>query len=77
MAIALAQYLAEASRRDSDKGSIEQCIVCGVPLQEAINGYRKVGGGTGAECSDCYFSDISDLIDKHPIGKPISRFAHA
>lgn len=75
MAIALAQYLANADRRDREKGSIEQCTTCGVPLQEAINGYRTVGNG--AKCSDCYFADISDMIDQHPIGKPIARLTHA
>jgi hypothetical protein len=75
MAIALAQYLAEAHRRDREKGFIEQCTTCKIPLQEAINGYRAVGDG--AKCSDCYFTDISNMIDQHPIGKPIARLTHA
>lgn len=75
MAIALAKYLAEASQRDADHDSIEACSSCGVALQEAIHGYRPVGDG--AKCSDCYFCDIGDLIDKHPIGKPLARLTHA
>ena len=75
MAIALAKYLADAGRRDLETSSIETCSVCGVPLQEAIHGYRPVGNA--ASCSDCYFCEISNLIDQHPIGKPIARLNHA
>lgn len=75
MAIALAQYLADADRRDRENGSMETCSSCRVPLQEAIRGYRPVADG--AKCSDCYFCEISDLIDQHPIGKPIARLTHA
>jgi hypothetical protein len=70
MAISLAQYLAEASQRDRDLAGLECCDSCGVPLQEAIQGYRKVCGKP--HCSDCYFSELSDLIDQHPIGRPMA-----
>jgi hypothetical protein len=75
MAIALSKYLAEASKRDSENGSTETCSSCGIALQEAIRGYRPVADG--AKCSDCYFCEISKLIDLHPIGKPIARLTHA
>jgi hypothetical protein len=75
MAIALSQYLADAKQRDRESISMETCLTCGVPLQEAIRGYRPVADG--AKCSDCYFCEISDLIDMHPIGKPIARLAQA
>jgi hypothetical protein len=71
MAMSLAQYLAEADQRDREAGDMEKCDDCGVPLQEAIYGYRKVG--EGAKCSDCYFDQISDLIDQAPIGRPMAR----
>lgn len=71
MAIALSQYLAEAPQRDLEAGVIEKCSECGVPLQEAIHGYRRVGAG--ANCSDCYFCGLSELIDQHPVGKPMAR----
>lgn len=71
MALSLAQYLAEAPQRDREDGSLEKCNVCGVALQEAIQGYRRVGDC--AECSDCYFDEISAMIDQRPLGRPMSR----
>jgi hypothetical protein len=62
--------LAEAELRDRDVSSLETCKSCGTPLQEAICGYRKVDGG--AHCSDCYFSQLSALIDEYPIGRPMA-----
>jgi len=75
MAMSLRQYLAEAPQRDKVAGSVEQCKDCGVPLQEAIYGYRKVGDH--AKCSDCYFDAMSDLIDQAPIGRPMARVSTA
>jgi hypothetical protein len=75
MAISLKQYLAEADRRDLELGHMETCNDCGVPLQEAIHGFRRVG--PLAKCSDCYFNQLSDLIDQAPIGRPMSRVCAA
>lgn len=69
--MSLSQYLAEAGKRDRQAGHMEKCEECGVPLQEAIYGYRRVGDS--AKCSDCYFDEVSDLIDRAPIGRPMSR----
>lgn len=69
MAISLTDYLNDAPKRDKAPQGLEQCKVCNIPLQEAIHGYRHVQGG--ACCSDCYFDDISELIDAHPIGRPM------
>ena len=71
MAMSLVQYLAEAPQRDRETSPTENCKECGVSLQEAIQGYRRVGDF--AKCSDCYFDEISDLIDAAPIGRPMSR----
>lgn len=71
MALSLAQYLAQAEQRDQDDSSLEKCNICKVPLQEAIHGYRRVGDA--ANCSDCYFDEISDMIDQRPLGRPMSR----
>lgn len=70
MAISLNRYLAEASQRDHALELLEKCDDCGVSLQEAITGYRRVAGLP--HCSDCYFSMMSDEIDKHPIGRPMT-----
>jgi protein-arginine kinase activator protein McsA len=71
MAYSLAEYIATAAARDNEHDSLEKCQACGVPLQEAIYGYRRVGDG--AECSDCYFDDFSEQIDAHPVGRLMSR----
>lgn len=73
MAISLNRYLAEAARRDQALELLEKCEGCGVSLQEAITGYRRVAGRP--HCSDCYFSMMSDEIDKHPIGRPMASIA--
>lgn len=75
MAMSLVRFIEDAAQRDSEHGTIEKCEDCGVPLQEAIYGYRRVG--ENAKCSDCYFDEISDLIDQAPIGRPMSRVSAA
>lgn len=70
MALSLTKYLAEAAQRDQALELLEKCESCGVSLQEAITGYRRVSGRP--HCSDCYFCKLSDEIDKHPIGRPMA-----
>ncbi len=70
MAISLTRYLAEAAQRDQTLELLEKCDGCGVPLQEAITGYRRIDGRPN--CSDCYFCKLSDEIDNHPIGRPMA-----
>jgi hypothetical protein len=55
--------------------TLDACVQCGIPLQEAIAGYRKTS--KGVHCSDCFFDEFSDLVDQHPIGKPMSTRGHA
>ncbi len=38
------------------------CNKCGIPLQESVTGNRPNG-----TCSDCYFEDFGEELDKHPI----------
>jgi len=73
MALTLTQYLAEAARPAQDTSGLETCVTCKIPLQETITGYRP--GKDGTRCSDCYFCEISKLIDEHPIGRPMSTRA--
>ena len=58
MAIPIQQYLSEATHRDQPQDGREQSNDCDLPLQA----YRR----------DRYFNDISDLIDAHPIGRPMA-----
>lgn len=73
MALTLAQYLAEAQQAPQAVGGVEVCVSCNVPLQETITGYRP--GNDGIRCSDCYFSEISKVIDEHPVGRPMATRA--
>lgn len=45
-----------------------QCVHCGCELRENLTGYRA--SGDGIRCSDCYFDDLSEIIEKHPVGIP-------
>ena len=47
---------------------VEKCTKCKVPLQETITGCRKVNNGY--MCSDCYFEEMGNEIEAHPIGIP-------
>jgi hypothetical protein len=38
------------------------CKRCGVPLQESVTGNRP-----DQTCSDCYFEQFGEELDKHPI----------
>ena len=72
MALSLKEYLAKAEQDSQSLNSgIETCVSCSVPLQETITGYRP--GDDGTRCSDCYFNEISKMIDEHPIGRLRSR----
>lgn len=73
MAQTLTQYLAEGALRDQDVSESETCTICKIPLQETITGYRPTDDG--ARCADCYFGEISEMIDQHPIGRPMATRA--
>lgn len=74
--VTLNEFVNQAAQRDSQiAAELESCVDCGVPLQEVIAGYRKTS--SGPHCSDCFFDAFSDLVDQHPIGKPISARGHA
>jgi hypothetical protein len=44
----------------------QKCCRCGVVLQETVTGKRKVPEGHA--CSDCYYGDFDEELDRHPIG---------
>lgn len=73
MAQTLTQYLAESALRDKDTSGAETCTICKIPLQETITGYRPTDDGV--RCADCYFCEISEMIDQYPIGRPMATRA--
>jgi hypothetical protein len=42
------------------------CIKCKDPVDIDINGMQKVKDGY--MCDDCYFEELSNEVEKHPIG---------
>jgi hypothetical protein len=44
----------------------ERCSVCNVELQETITGKRETPSGFA--CSDCYYGQLGEEIELHPIG---------
>jgi len=43
----------------------QQCPFCGVALQETVTGKRPTPKGDA--CADCYFGEISEGLEIHPI----------
>ncbi len=43
----------------------ERCAVCNVELQETITGKRETPSGFA--CSDCYYGELGDEVEQHPI----------
>ena len=45
---------------------IKGCDGCGIPLQESVTGNRRLKSGRFL-CSDCYFEEFGDFLEKNPI----------
>ena len=58
-----------ATHRNGD-GQVT-CAKCKTDLRENITGYRC--GTDGPSCSDCYFDELSRLVEAHPVGIPALR----
>lgn len=43
----------------------QKCCSCGVVLQETITGKRQTSEGFA--CSDCYYEEMGNEIERHPI----------
>ncbi|WP_166145859.1 hypothetical protein [Methylosinus sp. RM1] len=50
---------------EGQTAGLETCVSCGIPLQESITGNRHCA--EGFVCSDCYFDDFGEELDRHPI----------
>ena len=66
----MAEFAALDLRTVTSPESEEQswCAGCDCELRENITGYRY--SKTGARCSDCYFDDISVILERYPVGLP-------
>ncbi|MBI4027618.1 MAG: hypothetical protein HY360_21710 [Verrucomicrobia bacterium] len=43
----------------------QKCSGCGIMLQETITGKRQTPGGYA--CSDCYYEQLGEEIERRPI----------
>lgn len=67
MALTLAQFLEEMK-----KPQVPKVASCGHILDYMDKEGNYMRGGEQV-CADCWYEGISDEIDKHPIGRPMSR----
>jgi hypothetical protein len=65
MAILLTELIENPERVDELVQAQSNCAYCGIMLQEAITGNRKTPKGQA--CSDCYYEQIGEGIEQHPI----------
>jgi NAD-dependent SIR2 family protein deacetylase len=71
MAYTVDQFIAlDLTRQAGSHGQV-RCAKCQSELRENITGYRC--GSDGPRCSDCYFGELSDLVEAHPVGLPALR----
>ena len=59
------ELLTQAREADEKAANVEKCAHCGVALQETITGKRPTPDGDA--CSDCYYEELGELIEQHPI----------
>ncbi len=46
----------------------QQRCSCGVELRNSTTGIHRTK--TGLRCTDCFYDELSEIIDQHPIGTP-------
>ena len=70
MALSLKDFVETYVHQD-DAEETHRCGQCNRVLRETITGCRKTEAGY--RCSDCYFKELSDLIEQSPIRTPYAR----
>jgi len=70
MAMSLEEFVAKYEH-DEDAEETHRCQKCNCVLREIVTGCRKTDQGDF--CSDCYFNELSDVIEQSPIRKPFAR----
>jgi hypothetical protein len=73
MGLALKDLIKNPASLRASLGQSQCCSHCGVILHEAITGKRHTPGGIS--CSDCYFDQLGEGVEQHPItsGQPPRR----
>ena len=63
-----AQIRAYEERQKAKGKTVKKCASCGRVLQETVTGNRPTD--QGAMCSDCYYNDLGEAIERHPLVSP-------
>ncbi len=63
------QVAADKEARESDPfwGEKPACTGCGTPIQPIFTGSNTLADGSQM-CDDCYFEELGNEIDRHPVG---------
>ena len=51
----------------SENPDSERCGGCSTMISGTVTGRNQTD--EGVRCDDCYFDDLGDLVEKHPVGK--------
>lgn len=77
MAYTLVEFLAKAEERDANPDLRNLCAAgCGHEHSGADPIRPVMIPGVGLVCADCLTDAISDMVDTHPIGRPMATIAH-
>ena len=71
MAISAKEFLKELGEGPTGVETSSKCSACGIALQETRTGCRHTDDGT--LCSDCYFSQLGQIVEEFPITTPSIR----
>jgi hypothetical protein len=65
MAISLKALIDDRAKLASLRLDTQKCPYCDVVLQETITGKRPTPKGFA--CSDCYYEQLGEGVERHPI----------
>ena len=68
MGMSMVEYAKLSDDELLSRSKLNTCPDCGIPLQETLTGCRPTV--RGHVCTDCYFIEMGDHVDSHPIGIP-------
>jgi len=71
MAMKGADFLKLTDKEILEIAQLKSCSRCNQPLQKTVTGCRKTG--KGYVCSDCYFEEFGNELEKHPLFVPRKR----
>lgn len=65
MAISLRALIDDRAKLAGLRLNTQTCPYCRVVLQETITGKRPTPKGSA--CSDCYYEQLGNVVEQHPI----------